>query len=52
MMSETKDPRYTDRSPHSAGEQGQPEPERPVPETEREAKSGQADKPSQAEGER
>ena len=41
-----KDPRYADKSPHSAAEQTQPEPERPAPATE------QADKPSQAEGER
>jgi hypothetical protein len=47
-----KDPRYSDKSPHSAEEQSQPEPERPVSETELDAKTGQADKPSQAEGER
>ncbi|MBV9109855.1 MAG: hypothetical protein JO306_10650 [Gemmatimonadetes bacterium] len=47
-----KDPRYSDKSPHSAGEQDQPEPERPVPDEERRAKDGQPDKPSQAEGER
>jgi hypothetical protein len=51
-MSETKDPRYADKSPHSADEQAQPEPERPVPDEERRAQSGQANKPSQAEGER
>jgi hypothetical protein len=47
-----KDPRYSDKSPHSADEQAQPEPERPVPDTERRAESGQPGKPSQAEGER
>lgn len=48
-----KDPRYQDSSPHSSAEQGrQPEPERPVPAEERREGDGQADKPSQAEGER
>lgn len=47
-----KDPRYSDKSPHSSAEQDQPEPERPVPETERRESSGQPAKPSQAEGER
>ncbi len=47
-----KDPRYADASPHSAEEQRQPEPERPVPPEEIAAMSGQPDKPSQAEGER
>jgi hypothetical protein len=47
-----KDPRYADASPHSSAEQDQPEPERPVPAEEVAAKTGQADKPSQAEGER
>jgi hypothetical protein len=43
-----KDPRYADESPHSAAEQRQPEPERPVPAEEQR----RDDKPSQAEGER
>lgn len=43
-----KDPRYVDKSPHSAAEQPQPEPERPVPPED----ARRDDKPSQAEGER
>jgi hypothetical protein len=49
----TKDPRYSDKSPHSADEQSQPEPERLVPPEERlREPGGPDDKPSQAEGER
>lgn len=49
----TKDPRYEDKSPHSADEQDQPEAERPVPAEElRREPGGPEDKPSQAEGER
>ena len=29
-----RDPRYREASPHGAGEQATPEPERPVPDTE------------------
>lgn len=47
-----KDPRYSDKSPHSSAEQSQPEPERPVPDVERREGDGQPGKPSQAEGER
>ena len=47
-----KDPRYEDKSPHSANEQDQPEPERPVPAEELRREPGPEDKPSQAEGER
>jgi len=48
-----KDPRYSDKSPHTADEQDQPAPERPVPEEEmRRQPDGPEDKPSQAEGER
>jgi hypothetical protein len=46
-----RDPRYREESPRGAREQAQPEPERPVPDTE-ERRGGPADKPSQAEGER
>jgi hypothetical protein len=46
-----RDPRYQQESPHGAREQAQPEPERPVPETEK-LRGGQSEKPSQAEGER
>ncbi|MBW3572934.1 MAG: hypothetical protein KY467_17705 [Gemmatimonadetes bacterium] len=47
-----KDPRYEDKSPHTADEQGrQPEPERPTTPRERRL-DGPQDKPSQAEGER
>ena len=53
MRNDGKDPRYQDKSPHSAGEQAQPEPERPTPrEEERRQAGGPEDKPSQAEGER
>lgn len=47
-----KDPRYEEKSPHSAEEQRQPEPERPVPAEERMQTDGQDAHPSQAEGER
>jgi hypothetical protein len=47
-----KDPRYQDESPHSAAEQPQPEPERPVPPEETRRGASPEDKPSQAEGER
>jgi hypothetical protein len=47
-----KDPRYQDESPHSAAEQTDPEPERPVPATETRRGASPDDKPSQAEGER
>jgi hypothetical protein len=47
-----KDPRYQDESPHSAAEQAQPEPERPVPAEEMRRGASPEDKPSQAEGER
>ena len=47
-----KDPRYEDESPHSAAEQRQPEPERPVPAEEIRRGLSPEDKPSQAEGER
>lgn len=47
-----KDPRYEEKSPHSAEEQGQPEPERPVPAVEQRESEGQSAHPSQAEGER
>ncbi|MEW5931360.1 MAG: hypothetical protein AB1941_28165 [Gemmatimonadota bacterium] len=40
------------KSPLPADEQGQPQPERPVPGDERRRTDGQEDKPSQAEGER
>ena len=46
-----KDPRYQDKSPHTADEQDQPAPERPVTPTEKRL-DGPEDKPSQAEGER
>ena len=46
-----RDPRYEDKSPHTAGEQDQPEPERPTTPTERRLE-GPEDRPSQAEGER
>jgi hypothetical protein len=46
-----RDRRYEKESPHGAREQAQPEPERPVPDTET-RRGGAADKPSQAEGER
>lgn len=46
-----RDPRYEDKGPHTADEQGQPEPERPTTPTERRL-DGPEDKPSQAEGER
>ena len=48
----TKDPRYTDKSPHSADEQGQPQPERPADPNEARRSPTPEDKPSQAEGER
>ena len=53
-MQETngKDPRYKEESPHSAAEQRQPEPERPVPAEETRRGASPEDKPSQAEGER
>lgn len=41
-----KDPRYRDKSPHSAAEQPQPEPERPAEPDD----PPPDDKPSQAEG--
>ena len=47
----SKDPRYKDKSPHTADEQTQPEPERPTTPTEKRL-DGPEDKPSQAEGER
>ena len=47
----TKDPRYRDKSPHTADEQDHPAPERPVTPTEKRL-DGPEDKPSQAEGER
>jgi hypothetical protein len=47
-----KDERYRDASPRDAEGQGQPEPERPVPQHERAEQIGQAAKPSQAEGDR
>ena len=47
-----KDERYADEAPLDAGHQASPAPVRPVPEHEREVGSGQAAKPSQAEGER
>ncbi|HEX8393162.1 MAG TPA: hypothetical protein VF665_12530 [Longimicrobium sp.] len=46
-----KDPRYADKSPHTADEQDQPEAERPVTPTEKRL-DGPEDKPSQAEGDR
>ncbi|HEX8693321.1 MAG TPA: hypothetical protein VF746_12920 [Longimicrobium sp.] len=47
-----KDPRYQEKSPHSAAEQDQPAPERPVPAEERRREGSPENKPSQAEGER
>ncbi|HET6764201.1 MAG TPA: hypothetical protein VFH27_11035 [Longimicrobiaceae bacterium] len=47
-----KDARYRDASPHDAEAPEQPEAERPVTPYEREEQSGQAAKPSQAEGDR
>ncbi|HEV7587063.1 MAG TPA: hypothetical protein VGO40_02940 [Longimicrobium sp.] len=47
-----KDPRYQGESSHSAAEQPQPEPERPVPAEETRRGASPEDKPSQAEGER
>jgi hypothetical protein len=47
-----KDPRYRDKSPHSSGEQDQPEPERPVSRERLGGEPAPQDKPSQAEGER
>ncbi len=47
-----KDPRYSDKSPHTSDEQSSPQPERPVPGEERKREPTPEDKPSQAEGER
>jgi hypothetical protein len=47
-----KDPRYQDKSPHSAEEQSAPQPERPADPNESRRGVGPEDKPSQAEGER
>ena len=47
-----KDPRYQEKSPHSAAEQDQPAPERPVSAEERRREDSPENKPSQAEGER
>lgn len=47
-----KDPRYSDKSPHTSDEQGQPQPERPWTPQEAARESTPEDKPSQAEGER
>jgi len=47
-----KDPRYEDKSPHSAAEQDQPQPERPADPNEARRSPTPEDKPSQAEGER
>lgn len=47
-----KDPRYSDKSPHSSGEQDQPEPERPVSGEQLGDEPAPQNKPSQAEGER
>jgi hypothetical protein len=47
-----RDERYQDAGLRTADRQDAPEPGRPVPAHEREEQSGQAAKPSQAEGER
>lgn len=48
-----KDPRYSDKSPHTADEQGAPAPERPTNTGEAAGMSNQEGRgPSQAEGER
>jgi hypothetical protein len=48
-----KDPRYSDKSPHTADEQDAPEPERPTNTDEEAGMSNQEGRgPSQAEGER
>jgi hypothetical protein len=47
-----KDPHREDRAPDRTDEGRAPEPERPVPGTERRRGDGQPDRPSQAEGER
>jgi hypothetical protein len=52
MQNDGKDPRYQDKSPHSAEEQGQPAPERTADPNEARRQSTPEDKPSQAEGER
>jgi hypothetical protein len=46
-----KDPRYRESSPHYAGDQDAPEPERPMSGAAGD-EPGPEDKPSQAEGER
>ena len=49
----SKDPRYSDKSPHSAEEQDAPAPERPTNTDEEAGMSNQEGRgPSQAEGER
>ena len=48
-----KDPRYSEKSPHTADEQSAPEPERPTNTDEAAGMSNQEGRgPSQAEGER
>lgn len=51
-MTSQRDPRDRGVAPLPADEQDAPAPERPVPPEETRREDGQADQPSQAEGER
>ncbi|HEV2148745.1 MAG TPA: hypothetical protein VGR37_15175 [Longimicrobiaceae bacterium] len=51
-MNVARDEQEQGKSPKPSGEQDAPAPERPVPEEEVRRTEGQADKPSQAEGDR